>query len=298
MPDSQPMLPTRRSLPTTRRSVPGTRRAAARRLWKPLLVLALILGACVMFFPFLWSLTTSLTPGVGLSSTPDLIPPHPSWSAYAELFRNTSFARIVANSLGLAAATTILQIVTSSMAAYVFSRMPFPGRSIVFALYLATMMIPMQVLLVPLFVQMRDLHLVDSYLGVLLPGMASAFGVFLLRQAMNSVPRELDEAARIDGAGHFRIFTSIVLRLVGPAVATLTVFSFMSSWNSFLWPLVILRSDKLKTLPLALAGMQGQYTTRWDVMMAGSIISILPMLAIYLFAQKYVIQGVANTGIK
>ena len=291
MPDIRPMLP-------TRRSVPGARRPAARRLWKPLVVLALVLGACVMFFPFLWSLSTSLTSGVGLSSTPDLIPPHPSWSAYGELFRNTSFARVVANSLGLAAATTILQIVTSSMAAYVFSRMPFPGRSIVFALYLATMMIPMQVLLVPLFVQMRDLGLVDSYLGVLLPGMASAFGVFLLRQAMNSVPRELDEAARIDGAGHFRIFTSIVLRLVGPAVATLTVFSFMSSWNSFLWPLVILRSDKLKTLPLALAGLQGQYTTRWDVMMAGSIVSILPMLAIYLFAQKYVIQGVANTGIK
>ena len=286
------------SLPSNRQAMLGTRRPVARRLWKPLLVLALILGACVMFFPFLWSLSTSLTSGVGLSSTPDLIPSHPSWSAYAELFRHTSFARVVANSLGLAATTTILQIVTSSMAAYVFSRMPFPGRSIVFALYLATMMIPMQVLLVPLFVQMRDLGLVDSYFGVLLPGMASAFGVFLLRQAMNSIPKELDEAARIDGAGHFRIFTSIILRLVGPAVATLAVFSFMSSWNSFLWPLVILRSNQLKTLPLALASLQGQYTTRWDVMMAGSIISILPMLAIYLFAQKYVIQGVANTGIK
>jgi multiple sugar transport system permease protein len=251
-----------------------------------------------MFFPFLWSLSTSVSSGVGMSATPELIPDNPSFAAYAELFRKTPFARIIANSLGLAVATTVLQIITSSMAAYVFSRMPFPGRSIVFALYLATMMIPMQVLLVPLFVQMRNLGLVDSYLGVLLPSVASAFGVFLLRQAMNSLPRELDEAARIDGAGHLTIFSRIILPLVGPSIATLTVFSFMNSWNSFLWPLIILRSNELKTLPLALAGLQGQYTTRWDVMMAGSIVSILPMLAIYLFAQKYVIQGVANTGIK
>ena len=273
-------------------------RAQTGRTGRIVLLLALALGACVMFFPFLWSLSTSLTSGIGLSSTPSLVPDHPSWSAYAELFRGTPFARVIANSVGLAVATTALQLVTSSLAAYVFARLPFPGRQVVFGVYLATMMIPMQVLLVPLFVQMRQLGLTDSYLGVLLPSMASAFGVFLLRQAMSSVPTELDQAARIDGAGHFTILTRIILPNVGPSLATLSVFSFMGSWNAFLWPLVILRSPELKTLPLALAGLQGQYTTRWDVMMAGSIISILPMLAIYLFAQKYVIQGVANTGIK
>ncbi|MDR3070233.1 MAG: carbohydrate ABC transporter permease [Propionibacteriaceae bacterium] len=278
----------------TRQAVGSWRKKA----WKPILLVAVILGACVMFFPFLWTFTTSISPGAGLSATPRLIPENPSWAAYLELFQKTPFARVILNSLGLAIATTALQLITSSMAAYVFSRMPFRGRGVVFAIYLGTMMIPMQVLMVPLFVQMRDLGLVDSYLGVLLPGMAGAFGVFLLRQAMNSVPRELDEAARIDGAGHLRIFAQIILPLVGPSLATLTVFAFMNSWNSFLWPLVILRSEELKTLPLALAGMQGQYTTQWDVMMSGSIISILPMLAIYLFAQKYVIQGVANTGIK
>ncbi|MDR2895207.1 MAG: carbohydrate ABC transporter permease [Propionibacteriaceae bacterium] len=266
--------------------------------WRLPLLLALALGALVMFFPFLWTFITSISSGAGLSATPELIPQHPSWSAYATLFQNTPFARVVINSLALAVATTAIQLATSSLAAYVFSRMPFPGRGVVFAAYLATMMIPMQVLMVPLFVQMRDFGLVDNYLGVLLPGMASAFGVFLLRQAMNAVPRQLDEAARVDGAGHFRIFWRIILPLVGPALATLTVFSFMSSWNAFLWPLVILRSAQMKTLPLALAGLQGQYTTAWDVMMAGSVISILPMLAIYIFAQKYVIQGVANTGIK
>ncbi|HEV7955983.1 MAG: carbohydrate transporter permease [Microbacteriaceae bacterium] len=257
-----------------------------------------VLGALVMFFPFLWTVITSISPGASLSSTPSLIPENPSFSAYTELFANTPFARIVLNSLGLAVATTVVQLVTSSLAAYAFSRLPFRGRGVLFGLYLATMMIPIQVLIVPLFVQMKNLGLVDTYLGVLLPSVASAFGVFLLRQAMNSVPRELDEAATIDGAGHFRIFGGIMLPLIGPALATLTVFSFMSSWNSFLWPLIILRSAELKTLPLALAGLQGQYTTQWDVMMAGSVISILPMVALYLFAQKYVVQSVASSGIK
>lgn len=268
-----------------------------RRRTNPLLFVVLVIGAAVMFFPFLWTVITSVSPGAGLSATPSL-PENPSLGAYAELFENTPFARVIANSVGLAVAQTLLQLLTSSLAAYAFSRLRFPGRGVVFAIYLATMMVPIQVLIVPLFVQMRDLGLVDTYLGVLLPGIASAFGVFLLRQAMNQVPRELDEAATLDGAGHFRIFGTIVLPLVGPTLATLTVFSFMSSWNSFLWPLIILRSEELKTLPLALAGLQGQYTTQWDVMMAGSVVSIIPMLAIYVFAQKYVIQGVASSGIK
>lgn len=263
-----------------------------------LLAAVLILGAIIMVFPFLWTLSTSLSPGAGLDATPRLFPEQPSFSAYHTLFTQLPFARIIANSLGLAIVTTLSQLITSALAAYAFSRLPFRGRGVVFAVYLATMMIPLQVLIVPLFVQMRDLGLVDTYLGAVLPGMASAFGVFLLRQAMNGIPRELDEAATIDGAGHFRIFFTIILPLVGPALATLAVFSFMSSWNSFLWPLIILRSAELKTLPLALAGLQGQFTTQWDVMMAGSIVSILPMLAIYIFAQRYVIQGVASSGIK
>ncbi|WP_157155728.1 carbohydrate ABC transporter permease [Diaminobutyricimonas sp. LJ205] len=262
------------------------------------LTLLVALGALVMFFPFLWTLSTSLSSGAGLSATPNLIPSDPSLAAYEELFANTPFAQVVLNSLGLAITITLLQLLTSAMAAYAFSRLPFRGRNILFAVYLATMMVPIQVLIVPLFVQMRDLGLINTHLGVVLPSMASAFGVFLLRQAMNAVPRELDEAATIDGAGHVRIFGTIVLPLIGPSLATLTVFAFMSSWNSFLWPLIILRDPELQTLPIALAGLQGQYTTQWDVMMAGSVISVLPMLAIYLFAQKYVVQGVASSGIK
>lgn len=256
------------------------------------------LGALVMLFPFLWAFITSISPGAGLSATPQLIPENPSLSAYAQLLERLPFAQIVLNSLVLAVLTTVFQLATSSLAAYVFSRMPFRGRNVVFAVYLATMMVPLQVLVVPLFVEMKTLGLIDTYLGVLLPGIASAFGVFLLRQAMNSIPTDLDQAATLDGAGHFRIFGLIVLPLVRPALATLTVFAFLNSWNSFLWPLIILRTPEMKTLPVALAGLQGQYTTQWDIVMAGSVVSVLPMLALYIFTQKYIIQGVAGTGLK
>lgn len=256
------------------------------------------LGALVMVFPFLWAFVTSISPGAGLSATPQLIPENPSLSAYAQLLERLPFAQIVLNSLVLAVLTTVFQLATSSLAAYVFSRMPFRGRNVVFAVYLATMMVPLQVLVVPLFVEMKTLGLIDTYLGVLLPGIASAFGVFLLRQAMNSIPTDLDQAATLDGAGHFRIFGLIVLPLARPALATLTVFAFLNSWNSFLWPLIILRTPEMKTLPVALAGLQGQYTTQWDIVMAGSVVSVLPMLALYIFTQKYIIQGVAGTGLK
>lgn len=263
-----------------------------------LLHVVIVAGALVMFFPFLWTIITSITPGAGLTLTPSLWPSDPSLDAYARLFAERPFLRIMANSVGLAIVTTLVQLFTSATAAYAFSRLPFRGRGVVFAIYLATMMIPLQVLIVPLFVELRAFGLINTYLGALLPTFASAFGIFLLRQAVNQVPRELDEAATLDGAGHFRIFAFIVLPNIRPALATLAVFAFMGSWNSFLWPLVVLRRPELQTLPVALAGLQGQYTTAWDIVMAGSVVSILPMLALYLFAQRYVVQGVASSGIK
>jgi len=271
--------------------------ARTKAAWITLHVV-IIAGAIIMFFPFLWTIITSISPGVGLTVTPALIPENPSLEAYGRLFAERPFARVIANSFGLAAITTVVQLLTSSTAAYAFSRLPFKGRGAVFAVYLATMMIPLQVLIVPLFVELKNFNLLNTYVGALLPTFASAFGIFLLRQAVNQVPRELDEAATLDGAGHFRIFWTIILPNIRPALATLTIFAFMGSWNSFLWPLVVLRKPELQTLPIALAGLQGQYTTDWDVIMAGSVVSILPMLALYIFAQKYVIQGVASSGIK
>jgi multiple sugar transport system permease protein len=286
--------------PVSRRAVRTPRSREAQRRLAGIIVLhvVIIVGAVVMFFPFLWTIITSITPGASLTNTPALIPENPSLGAYQRLFAERPFGQVILNSLFLAVVTTVVQLVTSSTAAYAFSRLPFRGRTAVFGVYLATMMIPLQVLIVPLFVELKTVGLLDTYLGALLPTFASAFGIFLLRQAINQVPRELDEAATIDGAGHFRIFTSIILPNIRPALATLVVFAFMGSWNSFLWPLVVLRSPELQTLPIALAGLQGQYTSQWDVIMAGSVVSVLPMLALYVFAQKYVIQGVASSGIK
>jgi multiple sugar transport system permease protein len=194
--------------------------------------------------------------------------------------------------------STFLQVATSAFAAYAFARLRFPGRDVVFVAYLATLMIPLQVLVVPLFTQMRYLGIVDTYAALLAPGIASAFGVFLLRQAVSAVPRELDEAATIDGAGHLRIFLTVIVPLVRPALATFAVFAFMANWNSFLWPLVAVRSPELMTLPVGLATLQGQFTTEWNVVMAGSVVSVVPIVLFYLVAQRWVIASVARSGIR
>jgi len=257
-----------------------------------------VLGAVLMLFPFLWTVITSITPGGSLADGPTLWVEDPTLDAYRSLVDAVPIWRILVNSFAIAVASTALQLVTGAMAAYGFARLRFPGRNAVFALYLATMMVPLQVLVVPLFIEMKTLNLQDTYLGLLAPSFASAFGVFLLKQAVETVPTELDEAATIDGAGHLRIFATIVLPLIRPALATVAVFAFMASWNSFLWPLVVIRSPELMTLPLGLATLQGQFTTEWDVVMAGSVVSIVPIALVYLLAQRHVVAGIAHTGIK
>ena len=268
------------------------------RLRSALIVLAVAVGAVVMLFPFLWTVITSITPDGTLAEGPKLWVSNPTMDAYRDLVDTVPIWRILANSFGIAVIATVLQLITGSMAAYAFARLPFKGRNVVFAIYLTTMMIPLQVLVVPLFIEMKKLVLQDSYLGLLAPSIASAFGVFLLRQAVAAVPVELDEAATIDGASHLRIFVTIILPLIRPTLATVAVFAFMNSWNSFLWPLVVIRSPELMTLPLGLSTLQGQFTTRWDVMMAGSVVSIVPIAVVYLLAQRHVIAGIAHTGLK
>lgn len=275
------------------RTRPGGSRARAAGIF-----LLVVLGAVVMLFPFLWTVITSITPDGNLADGPTLFVDDPTLAAYRALVDAVPIWRILVNSFVIAVVATVLQLVTGSMAAYGFARLRFPGRNVVFALYLATMMVPLQVLVVPLFIEMKTLNLQDTYLGLLAPSIASAFGVFLLKQAVETVPLELDEAATIDGAGHLRIFATIVLPLIRPALATVAVFAFMASWNSFLWPLVVIRSPELMTLPLGLSTLQGQFTTRWDVVMAGSVVSIVPIAVVYLLAQRHVVAGIAHTGIK
>jgi multiple sugar transport system permease protein len=266
-----------------------------RRFW---VYLAVFAGAAIMLFPFLWTVITSITPEGSLAGGPTLVVEDPTLDAYRTLLDAIPMWRIMLNSFGIALAATVLQLLTGAMAAYAFARLSFPGKNIVFAGYLATLMVPLQVLVVPLFIEMKTLQLQDTYFALLAPSIASAFGVFLLRQAVAGVPGELDEAATIDGAGHLRIFATIIVPLIRPALATVGIFAFMSSWNSFLWPLVVIRSPEFMTLPLGLSTLQGQFTTQWDVVMAGSVLSVVPIAVVYLLAQRHIIAGIAHTGIK
>ena len=262
------------------------------------LYVGVTVGAAVMLFPFLWTVVTSITPEGSLSGGPTLLVKNPTLNAYRALMDAMPMWRIIAQLPRSGGRLHGLQLITGSMAGYGFGRLQFRGKNVVFALYLATLMVPLQVLVVPLFIEMKMLNLQDTYMALLAPSVASAFGVFLLKQAVEGVPRELDEAATLDGAGHLRIFTMIVLPLIRPALATVAVFAFMGSWNSFLWPLVVIRSPEFMTLPLGLSTLQGQFTTRWDVVMAGSVVSIIPIAIVYLLAQRHIIAGVATTGIK
>lgn len=278
-------------LPTTGRP----RFAVSRRV---VLYLGLAICALLMLFPFLWTMITSITPSGTLAGGPTLWVKHPTLDAYRTLFDTLPMLRIIVNSFAIAIASTAIQLVTGAMAGYAFARLRFRGRTVVFGAYLATLMVPLQVLVVPLFIEMKLLSLQDTYFSLLAPSMASALGVFLLKQAIEAVPSELDEAAVIDGASHLRIFARIIVPLIKPSLATVAILAFMASWNSFLWPLVVIRSPELMTLPLGLSALHGQYTTAWDVVMAGSVVSIIPIAIVFVLAQRHIVAGLAHTGIK
>jgi len=289
----------------TRRAVAGRAvRGSARARWLPrfgrgVLYIVLAAGALLMMFPFIWMVSTSFqSAGALLVPPPQLIPSPIETGNYAEVATAFPLARFVLNSVGVAVVSTVLQLVTSAMAAYAFARLTFRGRDALFLLYLATLMIPLQVTILPLFVEMKYLGQVDSYAGLVLPSIASAFGTFLLRQAFLGLPRELEEAAFIDGAGHVAVFRQIVVPLALPAIATFGIFAFMASWNSFLWPLVIVNTPDLMTLPVGLSNLQGRYSTAWNLLMAGSTVAVVPILVVYLIGQKYVIRGVTLSGLK
>jgi multiple sugar transport system permease protein len=259
------------------------------------------IGAAVMLFPFLWMVSTSFTDDFKLFVTPPQLVPSPFRADnYRRVTELPTFPvwRLMANSIGVAVAATFLQVATSALGAYAFARLRFRGRDALFLLYLTTLMVPFQVTIVPLFIEMRYLGLVDSYPGLIVPGIASAFGTFLLRQAFMALPKELEEAAFVDGFGHLTVFMRIVLPLSAPALATLAILSFMASWNSFLWPLVIVNSLDHMTLPLGLANLHGQYTTQWNLVMAATTLSVIPILLVYLVAQKHIVRGFAFSGLK
>lgn len=285
-------------LPLARPATVGDKGIWGRSLRGAAYVL-LVAAALFMVVPFLWMLSTSLKANeYVLSMPPQLIPRPLSWGSYTQLVELFPIGHMLFNSVLAAVLTTLGQLVTCSMAAYAFARMRFRGSSALFVVYLATLMIPSQVTITPLFILMRYMGWINTYQGLILPGVFGAFGTFLLRQFFLSIPHELEEAAFLDGASHWTIYSQIVLPLARPALATLAVFAFMASWNAFLWPLFVVRDPNLMTLPVGLATLHGQYLTQWNLVMAGAVITVLPMLAVYLMAQRYFVQGIARSGIK
>jgi len=270
--------------------------------WAQLLTTTLVcIGAVGMVIPFLWMLSTSLKPAESvLSVPPQLIPNSPTISAYLEVAQTFPILRVMLNSLVVASAVTFGQLVICSMAGYAFARLRFWGRDALFALYLGTLMVPFAVTMTPLFIIVKNLGWTNSYFGLIIPALFSAFGTFLMRQFFVSIPIELEEAATLDGADTLTIFWRVIVPLSGPALATLGIFAFMASWNNFLWPLLIVSDRQLMTLPLALSTLQGVYPgqTQWNLIMAGAVITVAPMLLIFAFAQRWVVEGVASSGLK
>lgn len=261
--------------------------------------MVLILSGAIMIIPFLWMVTTSLkAPGAVLTIPPEIIPHRITLESYRRVLATVPLLRMLGNSVLVTALAVAFQLVTCSLSAYAFARMQWRRRDTVFLLYLATLMVPQQVTITPLFILMQRIGWVDTYQGLLAPTIVSAFGTFLLRQAMLDVPREYEEAAVLDGANHWVIFRNVVLPLIGPPLATLAVFAMMGTWNSFLWPLFVTRNERLMTLPVGLALLQGRYTTEWSMVMAGAVITVTPIIVVYLMAQRAFVRGVAISGLK
>ncbi len=260
---------------------------------------AAILLALIALVPFAWMISTSFKSRGALMSIPiEWIPEEPTLDAYFTVFERFPFLRAIGNSLLIAVCYTLLTLVSASMAAFAFTKIQFKGSGFLLGLYLATMMIPTQVTMIPLFVVMNQIGLINHYSSVILPAIFRPFAVFLLVQQMRTIPPDYMDAARIDGAGVWRIWRQVTLPLCAPALATLAVTNFMDSWNDYLWPLLMLTDKAKMTLPIALSTLNGQYDTEYNVMMAGSLISMIPIILIYIFAQKYFKHGLMAGGVK
>ncbi len=286
------------------------RASAARRAALHVLLIA---GAITMILPFLWMLSTSLKPESEIFRfPPNWFPNLWKWANYSEAMNAAPFGRYFVNTAIYAAAITLSNLLLCSMAAYAFARLRFRGRNILFILTLGTMMVPGQVTMVPVFILLKRWPLMggngwlgigghgllNSYTGLILPGAVGAFGIFLLRQFFMTLPRDLEDAARIDGCSEIGIYWRIILPLSAPALATLGIFTFTAAWNEFLWPLLIMSKDSMKTLQIGLQIFQTQYTTRWDLLMAGTVVVTLPVLVIFLLGQRYFTRGIALSGMK
>jgi multiple sugar transport system permease protein len=275
------------------------RPAAAQRVGRMALYVVLLLGAFTMVTPLLWMLVTSLKPLEDVFKWPPLgFQSPPVWSNYKDIWDVVPFGRYLANTFLVSLARTAGVLVTSSLAGYAFARLRFPGRDVLFLAYLGTIMVPGQVTMIPSFIVMRELGWLDTYMALIIPGLFSPLATFLMRQYFLTLPRSLEDAAAIDGAGLFTAFRRIALPLSKPALATVAVFTFLTSWNDFLWPLIVTNSESVRVVSVGLTEFQNLYYTDWPLLMAASLVAVLPVLVLYVFAQRYFVAGIATTGIR
>jgi multiple sugar transport system permease protein len=253
--------------------------------------------AAVTLIPIVWMLLTAFKSAAEVSADPPTwLPGTLRWQNFRDAWDFAPFGRYLINSLVMAGGIAITQVVTSALAAYAFARLRFPGRNLLFYTYLATLIIPPQVTVIPQFLIVRELHWVDTYAGLIIPQAFTAFGVFLLRQFFLGIPVELEEAARIDGASRWSCFTRIILPLSGPALASLAIFAFMFHWNNLLWPLIVSNTDKTIPIVVGLTRFQGEHGTDWQLLMAASVVATIPVLVAYFAAQRWFVQGIATSG--
>ena len=269
------------------------------RIQHSVLFAVLLVIGLTMLVPFFWTLSSSLKYDWEIFEYPiKWIPEVLRWSNYEEVWTRVNFLTYYLNTIKLSLIVTTGQVVTCSLAAYSFAKMDYPGRDKIFLCYLATMMVPWHAIMIPQFIIIKNLGFYDSHWSIILMNLFSAFGVFLLRQFMLGIPMELSEAARIDGCGELKIYSQIILPMCKPGLATLVVFTFNFMWNDYMGPMIYLNTDKLKTIQIGLAAFRTEYGAEYGLIMAGTVCSLLPMVLIYCVAQKYLIEGIAFSGLK
>lgn len=274
-------------------------RAAKRkkRIVQGVLAVILFLGGLMMIFPFVWMVASSLKNAQDIY-TLSLIPPDPTLSNYQTVLQETSYIRWFANSLLVAGITTASVAFFDSLAGYTLAKFRFPGATLIFILILSTLMVPTEMLVIPWYVMSIEMSWTNSYWGIMFPGVISAFGVFLMRQFFMGVPNDLIDAARLDGFSEFRIFWKIALPLVKPAVAALCIFTFLGNWNAYIWPLIVIRSEEMRTLPVGIAFFSSESGSAFHLIMAAAALATIPVIIIFLIFQRHIIKGIALAGLK
>jgi multiple sugar transport system permease protein len=276
--------------------IPG--RARTERIARAVFYTILVVVAILFFLPFAWSVSTSLKSLPESVQGFDLIPDNPSLRAYREALTEFNFARYTANTAFLATAVTLSNLLLASIGGYAFARLRFPGREILFMAVLATLMIPDQLRLVPVFTMLSDWRLVSTYQGFVLINLVTAINLFLMRQYFLTIPKDYEEAAKLDGAGYFKTYWKVMLPLAGPVLAAVTILQFQGTWNEFFWALILLQDESKFTLPIGLYTFVGIYNTQWPELMAASVIAIVPVALIFIVFQRYFVAGVAAAGVK